>query len=170
VNKGALHSFGFGSADQAVSSVTNFLLVIMVAHLTTPSQFGGFALAYSAYVLAIGLEQALAGEVLLVVHGTDLTLPERLRRRTSAGLTLLLGAVIGVVMIGVGLAVSSPLRGALLVIGVALPGLLLQDLCRFVAFAEGRPSLAFWNDLLWACSRSVDCSRSTSPGAIPASA
>lgn len=55
--------------DQALWTLTNFALVVLVARLASPDSFGLFALAYSSVVLVTGLVNVLAGEVLGVTRG-----------------------------------------------------------------------------------------------------
>ena len=57
-------SWSFG--DQALSSLTNFALAVVVARAVTAEEFGAFGLAFSAYLLVLGLVRAVTAEPLLV--------------------------------------------------------------------------------------------------------
>ena len=58
----SVRSFGWGLADQMLSSVTNFLLGLLVARSVGPGEFGACGLAYATYTLALGAARALASD------------------------------------------------------------------------------------------------------------
>lgn len=141
---------GWGVADQAISSVTNFAVVIYVARELGAAQLGAFSLAYVTYHFALNASRGLATDPLQVrFSGAHL----RIWRRAVADCTGT-AAVVGLIGGGCVLAVAPLLggtsRGAFLALGLALPGLLLQDSWRFAFFTVGRGSWAFVNDLTWA--------------------
>jgi O-antigen/teichoic acid export membrane protein len=139
----------WGVADQAMSSLTNFLLSIYVARTLGAEQFGAFSLAYVTYGFAINASRGLSIEPLLIrFSGTDLS---TWRRATAGctGTTLLVGLAAGTCAL-----VAVPLVGgttglAFLALGLTLPGLLLQDSWRYSFFAVGRGYHAFINDTIW---------------------
>jgi O-antigen/teichoic acid export membrane protein len=140
---------GWGAADQAFSSITNFALGISVARTTTPEDFGAFSIAFATYSISFGLARALTSDVLAVrfsAIGTD----RRHGTASATGVAIALGAIIGVACLAVGAFVGGPVGNALLVLAPAMPWLLLQDTWRFVFFAAGRPVSAFINDVVWA--------------------
>jgi hypothetical protein len=141
---------GWGVADQALSSLTNLGLGVMVARSVSTSEFGAFSIAFLTYVSALGLSRALTSEPLVVRFST--ATPERWRDAagSAGGAAFVLGAAIGVGCIGVGLLVGDTLGAALVPLGLMLPGLLVQDLWRFAFFARSTGSAAFLNDLVWA--------------------
>ena len=141
---------GWGVADQALSSLTNLALGVMVARNASTSEFGAFSIAFLVYVSALGLSRALASEPLVVRFST--TSSERWgdAARSAGGAAILLGAVIGLICIGFGLLVGGTLGAALKPLGLMLPGLLAQDVWRFAFFARSTGSAAFLNDLVWA--------------------
>ena len=51
---------GWGVADQAVSSLTNFVVVLLVARSLGAVQFGAFSLAYVTYGFALNASRGLA--------------------------------------------------------------------------------------------------------------
>src|ERR671919_424387 len=95
----SVRSFGWGMADQMLSSVTNFLLGLLVAG--------------------------------------------------AGGASLTIGIIVGSACLLVALVIDGPLQTAFAILGIALPGLLLQDAWRFAFFALGRGSSAFINVLVW---------------------
>ena len=68
----------------------------------------------------------------------------------STGAAMVVGLVFGVACAFVGLASGGTLREALLMLGLAMPLLLVQDCWRAGFFAAGRGDLAFANDAVWA--------------------
>ena len=141
---------GWGVADQAVSSLTNFAVVIYVARAVGAAQFGAFSLAYVTYGFALNASRGLATDPLLVrFSGVDVPT----WRRAVAGCTGTAAAV-GLVTGGCVLVAAALLDGtvklAFLALGLTLPGLLLQDSWRYAFFALGRGSQAALNDLVWA--------------------
>ena len=57
---GAARRAGWNLVDQVISSVTNAALSFVVARSVDVEQFGGFAVAFSVFALAVGLSRALA--------------------------------------------------------------------------------------------------------------
>ena len=140
---------GWGVADQAISSLSNFALGIFVARTFGASSFGAFTLAYVTYTVVINAARGLATDPLLVRHSGDVH--RRWRRATSAatGTALVVGVVAGAVCIAAGVFLPAPVGPVFVALGVGLPGLTLQDSWRFAFFAHGRGSSAFVNDLFW---------------------
>lgn len=146
-------SWSFG--DQALSSLTNFALAVVVARAVTAEEFGAFGLAFSAYLLVLGLVRAVTAEPLLV-RASHVEPAEHARQAEAAtGTALVAGVASAVVVGGVGLALGGATRTALVVLAVALPGLLVQDALRYVAISGGRPRAAFVNDAVWAVTQIV---------------
>jgi O-antigen/teichoic acid export membrane protein len=140
---------GWGIGDQALSSITNFALGILVARSVSLREFGAFSLAFVVYTFAIGASRAVATEPLVVRYSA--THRDRWRSGTSlaCGAALWMGLVFGIGCVVVGVVVGGPPRPALVTLGAMLPGLLLQDSWRFAFFAQGRGNRAFMNDLVW---------------------
>ena len=141
---------GWGVADQAVSSLTNFAVTLYVAKVLGATQFGAFSLVYVTYSVALNASRGLSTDPLMVrFSGTDLPA----WRRAVASCTGTAAAV-GLIAGGGVLVAAAFLNGttqlAFVALGVTLPGLLLQDSWRYSFFALGRGSQAFLNDLIWA--------------------
>lgn len=140
----------WGITDQAMGSLTNFLLSIYIARTLGAAQFGAFSLAYVTYGFADNASRGLSIEPLLIrFSGTDIAT----WRRVTAGCTgtaLGVGIVTGGCAFVVGAVAGGAIGQAFLALGLALPGLLLQDSWRYAFFALGRGYLAFVNDALWA--------------------
>lgn len=133
--------------DQLLFSLSNFALTIVVARSVTASEFGAFALGMAAYLLSTAVLRGFTSET-LIVRFSAASGPEWRRGSGAAGgVALVLGAAVGVVLVGVGLVVPGVTGHTMLVLGLLFPGLALQDYLRYTALVLGRPSAALVNDL-----------------------
>ena len=140
---------GWGVADQAISSVTNFAMVLYVAHAVGAAQFGAFSLAYVTYTFALNASRGLASEPLMVrFNGVDLQTWRRAVGRCT-GTAVVVGVATGACVLVVTAVVNGAAKSAFLALGLTLPALLLQDSWRMSFFALGRGGQAFLNDLIW---------------------
>ena len=145
----ASHRLSWGVADQAMSTLTNFLLSIYVARSLGAAQFGAFTLAYVTYGFAINASRGLSVEPLLIrFSGTDLPTWRR-AAAGSTGTALLVGLAAGICALVAGRLIDGTTGLAFLALGLTLPGLLLQDSWRYAFFALGRGHHAFINDTIW---------------------
>ena len=135
-------------ADQAVSSVGNFLFVAVVARTATVAEFGAFSLAYALYAIALGAGRAVGGEILLL-RGVQRPKDARAESERLLFLVVAIGAVAGLSLLGLGLILDDPLGEILSALGICLPVLLLQDAIRYCFFARGEPTRAVLNDSVW---------------------
>jgi O-antigen/teichoic acid export membrane protein len=140
----------WGVADQGASSLTNFLLNILVARTLGAEQFGAFTLAYVTYGFALNASRGLSIEPLLVRFGV--TNMKTWRRATSAstGTALLVGLVLGTLAFAAAMVMGGTTGQAFLGLGLMLPGLMLQDSWRYAFFAARIGHHALINDVLWA--------------------
>jgi O-antigen/teichoic acid export membrane protein len=146
----ASRRLGWGVADQAVSSITNFAVNIYIARDLGAVQYGAFGLAYVTYGFALNASRGLATDPLLVrFSGMNIPIWRR-AVRSCTGTAALVGLVLGACVLGAGALLDGTARLAFVALGLTLPGLLLQDSWRFAFFALGRGSQAFLNDVLWA--------------------
>jgi hypothetical protein len=142
--------YGWGFADQILSSLTNFALGILVARTVTLKEFGMFAVAFATYVLSLGAVRAMTSEPLTVRHSASDTQQWRQATAHSTGAALTIGFALGLGCLLVGSVVGGQLGASLAALGVTLPGLLLQDTWRFAFFAASRGDKALVNDVIWA--------------------
>jgi O-antigen/teichoic acid export membrane protein len=142
--------FGWGFADQLLSSFTNFLLGLLVARAVSPRDLGAFSLVYATFTLTLGAVRALAGDTLVVRHSAVSKDRWHQGVRGSAGTALTAGVVVGTGCLIAGAILGGPLRILFSILGISLPALLVQDVWRFSFFAAGRGGSAFLNDLTWA--------------------
>lgn len=140
----------WGLSDQALSSATNFALAIFVARYANREAFGSFAIVIATYFVVVGLGQGLATQPLAVRHSASSAMPFTEAARSATGTALLLGIASGIVCVVAGFVLGGFLGPQLVILGLALPGLLLQDAWRFVFVAGRRPGQAALNDAIWA--------------------
>lgn len=140
-----------GFADQGVSSLTNVLLVISVARVSSPGDYGAFALCLTALVFTMSIQRNSLGTLFKVrgvwhEHGFG-----DVEARTMYSLSLaylLLGLTITVSMgyLTGALGSSSTTLWLLVVFGQLI---MLQDVLRCAALAYQRPGSALLSDLTW---------------------
>jgi O-antigen/teichoic acid export membrane protein len=132
-------------ADQAVSSVSNLLLAVGIAHTVSSSQFGVYAIIASIYWLCLGTQRAGIAEPLLIrwddFAGESPGADERV-----LGLSIVLGVLGGAVFL---VFLVFPTLRPLVALGAILPALLVQDTLRYCLFARGSPTGALAADFVW---------------------
>lgn len=145
---------GWGVADQAVSSLENFLLGVYVAKTLGAESLGALGLAFVAYSIALNASRALSTDPLMIRYST--VAKDRWRRAaaSSGGVALLVGIVGGVLCLALGAVLRSLMPGseaasAFIALGIVLPGLTLQDSWRYAFFASGEGAKTFVNDTVW---------------------
>lgn len=140
-------SWGFG--DQALSSLTNFGVGVLVARTVGADDFGAFSLAFVTYTVALITSRALASEPFLSRHSATNEEDWRAAARGSSGIALLVSLWASAAVAILGIIIGGAVGPAFLALAVCLPGLLVQDMWRFAFIARGRAKLAFVVDLLW---------------------
>ena len=135
--------------DQGLSSLTNLLVSLFSAHLLRVEAFGVVSVVMTTYFVCVGVARAVVGDPLMLSRAQPKALPrETVSQVASASFGIgLLFALATIALWAVG--PSSGLTRALVVLGVGMPLLLLQDVARYIAFWRGSPWGAAANDLLW---------------------
>lgn len=141
---------GWGLADQAFSSLTNFALGLMVARAVAADDFGAFSLAFATYLLAMGLVRAVVAQPLIIRYSTATADEWRRGTAEGTGAAVVIGIAAAAIAVVVGLVGSGAFGHAFLALAITFPGLLVQDCWRFAFLAKGEPKSAFANDALWA--------------------
>ncbi|WP_030348573.1 membrane protein [Streptomyces sp. NRRL S-1022] len=139
----------WGLADQAASSISNFVVGAYVARSLGVTAFGVFSLAWVTYGVVLNVSRGLATDPLVVRFSGVPDASWRGAVVRSTGTALCVGAAIGTACLVAGPALGGRVGPAFLCLGVTLPGLLLQDAWRFSFFAAGAGRKAFVNDLVW---------------------
>jgi hypothetical protein len=138
----------WGLADQAVSSITNFAVGMVVARETDAASFGAFTIVWVSYFLVVNVSRGLATDP-LVVRFSGVTIEAwRNAVARSTGTVVALGGVAGTVALITGLSIGGTLGISFIGLGLVLPGLLLQDSWRFAFFASKQGKKAFLNDVV----------------------
>jgi O-antigen/teichoic acid export membrane protein len=145
----AMSRVGWNVADQALSSLTNAALSILVARSVDAHSFGAFAICFTAYSLVIGANRAFISDP-LTVRFSDATRESFGAARSHAlAAAAAVGAGASVILLVGAYTQSGGLQDALLVLALTMPGLTVQDALRLSFITEGRPRAAAVNDLLW---------------------
>ena len=140
---------GWGFADQAISSLGNFLLGFFVARAVDAAAFGAFSIAYTTYVLLVGVARGAVAQPLIVRYSATDAANWRSGAARAAGFAFVIGLVGGAACLLLGLTIGGVVGRGLLAVAVSLPGLLVQDAWRYALFAHERGRSAFLNDLIW---------------------
>ncbi|MEU6809326.1 hypothetical protein ABZ920_10000 [Streptomyces sp. NPDC046831] len=139
----------WGLADQAASSLSNFVVGVYVARSLGVTAFGVFSLAWVTYGVVLSVSRGLATDPLVVRFSGVPDASWRVAVARSSGTALGVGAAIGAACVAAGLAAGGRVGLAFACLGAVLPGLLLQDAWRYSFFAAGAGRKAFVNDLVW---------------------
>jgi O-antigen/teichoic acid export membrane protein len=146
-----------GVLDQAASSGSNFLVLLMVARVSDVADFGSFAVFFGVFAAALGLGRAAIGAPLSLDIPTLSTSDQGRFLGKSVTSALLLGCGVGASLAIVAAAVpmSGDLRLSLLIIAAASPLIFVQDTLRYAAVAIAKPGLALISDGIWSVSAAV---------------
>ncbi|MEU1594116.1 hypothetical protein ABZ468_14940 [Streptomyces sp. NPDC005708] len=139
----------WGLADQAASSLSNFLVGAYVARSLGLASFGVFSLVWVTYGVLLSVSRGLATDPLMVRFSGVPAASWRAAAARASGTALGVGAAVGAVCLVAGLGAGGRVGIAFACLGVTLPALLLQDAWRFSFFAAGVGRKAFVNDVVW---------------------
>ena len=140
----------WGVADQALSSLTNFVLVIVVARTLSRAAFGGFGIALAIYALALGISRAICSEPFAVCCSTESADQTRGEARGALGAACSLSLVAATLVGMLAVVVGGDIGQAALPLALVMPALLVQDSYRYVFISGKRPRAASANDAVWA--------------------
>lgn len=119
-------------ADQGVAALTNILVLVVAARLSTVADFARFSAVYLVFTVLLGVSGAYTGQPLVLRRGaSDET---RGACRSALGFTLLVSAVAGGLLAAVCAMLPGETARALTMLGIVLPVVLAQDTARY-AFA-----------------------------------
>jgi O-antigen/teichoic acid export membrane protein len=135
--------------DQAASSLSNYALFIAVARTAGVDGLGAFSVAYAVYAIALGAVRALSSDPLIVRYSDAKASDLAEAGEATTGFALISGVLVGLILIAVGIVVRGRVGAPMVALGVVMPGLLVQDACRFVFIAGRQPRRAFVNDGVW---------------------
>ena len=146
---GVVRRFSWGITDQAVSSLTNFALGLLVARSVGSAELGKFALVFNTYLIGLTLSRVFSTDPLVIRFSACSERERRRASRAATGSALLIGLVMGAATALAGWAIGGSVGATFLVLAAMFPGLLVQDAWRFVFFARSKGGQAFLNDVIW---------------------
>lgn len=140
---------GWGVADQAMSSISNFAVNLYIARALGSVEYGAFSLVYVTYGFALNASRGLATDPLMVRYSATDTATWRRAVASCTGTAVMTGVVTGIGALAAAAILHGTARLAFLGLGLTLPGLLLQDSWRYSFFAHRQGGHAFLNDAIW---------------------
>jgi hypothetical protein len=134
-----------GGIDQVFSSLSNGLIIYAIAVVTSVADFGRIGLVMTLLAAAIGVQRGALGTPLLLSSAKSAT---DVRREGGYAVTtaLIIAPVVGILMVTVA---GSAVRTEALLLLLATPVVLIQDVLRYIAIAEGRSYIAAIWDGVW---------------------
>ncbi|GGQ03067.1 hypothetical protein [Streptomyces roseolilacinus] len=129
--------------DQGAAGLTNILVLVLAARLSTVAGFAEFSMVYLVFTVALGLFMAYVGQALVLVRGDAGAAAAACRSAlafTAAG-----ACATGAALAAAGAALP-PGGRALVALGAVLPVVLLQDAARYCFSLLGRPHHALAAD------------------------
>lgn len=145
--RGALRTAAtFGVLDQAVSSLTNILVVVMAARISSREDFASFAIVYTVFSVLMGASAAYVGHVIVLDRRGEPHVAAAARAAVVVVAASALG-VGGVTAVVLSSADGSTAR-ALAMLGLVLPIVLTQDILRYCFSALRLAHAALIGDIL----------------------
>jgi O-antigen/teichoic acid export membrane protein len=135
-------------ADQGASSVSNFALAIIVAHYSSASALGVFAILTATYVLSQGLVRSLSSDCLLTRSEND----DGQRSKYERGgylVAIVLSISVAVLVAAVSGLLPHEFTLPFVLFAVSFPLMACQDFARFIGISRYDPAYAIWLDLAW---------------------
>ncbi|OII60279.1 hypothetical protein BJP40_10960 [Streptomyces sp. CC53] len=129
--------------DQGAAGLTNILVLVLAARLSTVSGFARFSMVYLVFTVVLGLFMAYVGQALVLERGS--TAERAAACRGALGFTAVAACAVGAALVAAG-AVAPPSARALAALGAVLPVVLLQDAARYCFSLLGRPHHALAAD------------------------
>jgi O-antigen/teichoic acid export membrane protein len=141
--------WGWGFIDQGFSSVSNFGLTILAARLLGPRGLGIVAIGFALYLVALGFQQTLISQPLVISTSTLAPSERSWATGCSVTATIVLALTVALVLTGFGWMVGGAVGKGLVIIAPWIVPALLQDHWRAILFREGRGPAAASNDAVW---------------------
>ena len=135
--------------DQVASSLSNYALFIVIARSAGVDGLGAFSVAYAAFAIILGTVRGPSSDSLIVRFSARPHAELVDAGQAATGFVLVCGTAVGIALIAVGLVVGSRVGPPLVALGIVLPGVLIQDTCRFIFIVDRRPQRAFAIDTFW---------------------
>lgn len=134
-------------ADQGVAALTNILVLVVAARLSTVADFARFSAVYLVFSVLLGVSGAYTGQP-LVLRRKAASDETRGACRSALGFTLLVSAVIGGLLAAVCALLPGETAHAAAMLGLVLPVVLAQDTARYAFATLHAQHLALASDTL----------------------
>ncbi|MFJ8978013.1 hypothetical protein [Streptomyces sp. NPDC102282] len=133
-------------ADQGVAALTNILVLVAAARLSTVADFARFSAVYLVFTVLLGVSGAYSGQPLVLRRGDGEGIREACR--SAVVFTVAASAALGALLAAVCLLVPGDTARALTMLGLVLPAVLGQDALRYAFSALQQPHLALSADVV----------------------
>jgi O-antigen/teichoic acid export membrane protein len=135
-------------ADQGASSVSNFALAVIVAHYSSASALGVFAILTTTYVLSQGLVRSLSSDCLMTRSEADGGL--RLTYERAGYLAaIVLSTALAALVLEVSGVLPSDFTLPFVIFAVSFPLMACQDYARYIGISRYDPGYAIRLDAAW---------------------
>ena len=141
----------WGIADQALASVSNLGVNVLAARTLGTAAFGAFGLAFSVYLLLVGLLRGFLIEPFAVDKHASLRSPA-MSRMLGGGLAL---SFLATVLLAPAVFLLPLSMGLRVVIAAAIPFATFVETLRSGATSAGAPHIAFVIDAVWLGTQAV---------------
>jgi O-antigen/teichoic acid export membrane protein len=150
---GHLRPFAWVGVDQVFSSLSNVIVAVAIVRSAGAAGLGQYSVAFACYLLVLGFQRQLVTEPLLSLRWRQ-DADNSVHDGPAMGAALLYLAAASLATLGAGLATR---RTEVVALALLLPGVCLQDVCRYVAFRRERQRLAAGLDGLWVALSTLSC-------------
>ncbi|WP_327113445.1 hypothetical protein OG206_07270 [Streptomyces sp. NBC_01341] len=133
-------------ADQGVAALTNILVLVAAARLSTVADFARFSAVYLVFTVLLGVSGAYTGQPLVLRRGAGED--TRGACRSAVVFTVGASAALGALLAAVCLLVPGDTARALMMLGLVLPVVLGQDALRYAFSTLQRPHIALAGDVV----------------------
>ncbi|MDX3762780.1 hypothetical protein PV684_47985 [Streptomyces sp. AK02-04a] len=133
-------------ADQGVAALTNILVLVVAARLSTAEGFSVFSLVYTVFTVLLGLSVSYVGQALVLERGTRAEVQGACR--SALTFTATASAALGLAMAAGLAAVPGGTARGLAVLGLVLPVVLTQDSMRYCFATLRLPQHALTVDVM----------------------
>ncbi|MFB7527325.1 hypothetical protein ACFC0C_03575 [Streptomyces sp. NPDC056178] len=133
-------------ADQGVAALTNILVLVAAARLSTVADFARFSAVYLVFTVLLGVFGAYTGQPLVLRRGEHYEVGGACR--SAVVFTLLAASALGALLAAVCLLLPGATARALMTLGLVLPVVLGQDTMRYAFSTLQLPHLALGGDVL----------------------
>jgi O-antigen/teichoic acid export membrane protein len=139
----------WGFLDQAVSSLTNFGLFLIIGRWLGPARLGIVSVGFAAYILCLVLYRALLSFPLVVASSSEKG--SALKTVTGRGIAvgLMFALVASLTLLLLGFAIPGDIGTGLSLFAPWVGPALVQDAWRSILFRDSRGAAAALNDAAW---------------------